>query len=144
MRIPETKIDEIRASANIVDVISGYVHLKKRGKNYVGLCPFHQEKTPSFSVSEEKQIYKCFGCQAGGNVFSFLMEYKNISFVEAVQEVAEQLGIKLTYEKSDPNIQSELEELYEINVFAAKYFSNNLEKRLVLFASKLLMHSSPA
>jgi len=73
MRIPESKIEEIRSGANIVDVISEYVQLRKRGKNYIGLCPFHSEKTPSFTVSEEKQIYHCFGCHAGGNVFKLLM-----------------------------------------------------------------------
>ncbi len=127
MRIPETKIDEIRDLANIVDVVSTYVHLKKQGKTYTGLCPFHNDKNPSLKVSEEKQIYKCFVCNAGGNVFNFLMQYKSISFIEAVKEVAEQLGIKLEYDKgSSAGVNSELEELYDINVIAAKYFSNNL------------------
>ena len=84
MRIPENKIEEIRNAADIVDVVSTHVHLRKRGKNFIGLCPFHQEKTPSFTVSDDKQIFHCFGCGAGGNVFKFLMEFKNISFVEAV------------------------------------------------------------
>ena len=129
MRIPESKIDEIRSSADIVDVVSGYVQLKKRGKNYIGLCPFHNEKTPSFTVSNEKQIFHCFGCHAGGNVFKFLMDYKSISFVESIQEVAEQIGIPLEYEKEyKPEEQSEQEILYEINNFAARYFSNNLLK----------------
>lgn len=127
MRIPEIKIEEIRNSANILDFVSGHVQLRKRGKNFIGLCPFHQEKTPSFTVSEEKQIYHCFGCGAGGNVFKFLMEFKNISFVEAVQEVAEQVGIKITYDKEvDSRYQQEQEILYDINVLAAKYFSNTL------------------
>lgn len=129
MRISESKIDEIRSSADIVDIISGYVQLKKRGKNYIGVCPFHTEKTPSFTVSSEKQIFHCFGCHAGGNVFKFLMDYKSISFVESVQEVAEQIGITLEYEKEyKPEEQSEQELLYEINNFAARYFSNNLLK----------------
>ena len=129
MRIPEQKIEEIRTAADIVDIISGHVHLRKRGKNFVGLCPFHQEKTPSFTVSEDKQIYHCFGCGAGGNAFKFLMEFKNISFVEAVEEIAEHLGIKIDYDSSPVDQQqSELEELYEINVLAARYFSDNLLK----------------
>jgi len=129
MKIPEEKIEEIRRSADIVDIISGYVQLKKRGKNYIGLCPFHQEKTPSFTVSGEKQIFHCFGCHAGGNIFSFLMDYKNISFVESVQEIAEQIGIQLTYEKSEESAeQTEQEILYEINVFAARWFSDILLK----------------
>ncbi len=129
MRIPEEQIDDIRNSADVVDIISGYVQLRKRGKNYIGLCPFHNEKTPSFTVSPDKQIYHCFGCHTGGNVFKFLMDYKNISFVESVQEIADYLGIKIKQDStpfSDEN--SELEELYDINVLAAKYFSNKLLK----------------
>jgi DNA primase len=129
MRIPEEKIEDIRNSADIVDIISTYVQLKKRGKNFVGLCPFHQEKTPSFTVSEEKQIFHCFGCATGGNVFKFLMEYKSISFVEAVQEIAEELGITLDYEENiNFEKQTEQEILYDINVQAARYFSDNLLK----------------
>ncbi|MEJ2194721.1 MAG: DNA primase [Ignavibacteriaceae bacterium] len=127
MRISESKIEEVRASANVVDIISEYVQLRKRGKNYIGLCPFHSEKTPSFTVSDEKQIFHCFGCHTGGNIFKFLMEYKKISFVESVQEVAEQLGIPLDYyEAGKEEEQSEQEVLYDINTEAAKYFLNNL------------------
>jgi DNA primase len=127
MRIPESKIEEIRAAASIVDIISGYVQLRKRGKNFTGLCPFHNEKTPSFTVSEDKQIFHCFGCHTGGNVFKFLMEYRKISFVEAVQELAEQLGIQIEYDKSEvTEQQSEQEILYDINTEAAKYYLNNL------------------
>ena len=128
MRIPESKIEEIRVSASIVDVISGYVQLRKRGRNYIGLCPFHSEKTPSFTVSEEKQIFHCFGCHAGGNVYRFLMDYEKISFVEAVQELARQLGIDIEYESAPGDEkQSEQEILYDINTEAAKYFYNNLQ-----------------
>ena len=127
MRIPENKIEEIRASANIVDVISEYVPLRKRGKNFLGLCPFHSEKTPSFTVNEEKQIYHCFGCHAGGNVFKFLMEYEKVSFIEAVQDLAERLGITLEFdETASEEKQSEQEILYDINTLAARYFSDNL------------------
>ncbi len=128
MRIPESKIEEIRSTASIVDMISEYVQLRKRGKNYIGLCPFHNEKTPSFTVSDEKQIFHCFGCHTGGNIFKFLMEYKKISFIEAVQEVAEQLGIPLEYYESAgyEEQQTEQEILYDINTEAAKYFLNNL------------------
>jgi DNA primase len=129
MRIPENTIEEIRNSANIVDIISSYVQLRKRGKNFIGLCPFHQEKTPSFTVSEEKQIFHCFGCHAGGNVYKFLMEYKSISFVEAVQEIAESVGITLNFQEDNfSSAESELEEYYELNVLAAKYFSDQLLK----------------
>lgn len=127
MRIPESKIEEIRNSISIVDVISEYVQLRKRGKNYIGLCPFHTEKTPSFTVTEEKQIFHCFGCHAGGNVFKFLMDYKKISFVESIQEIAEQQGIEISYDDEGFNEkQSEQEILYDINTEVARYFSNNL------------------
>ncbi|WP_163653089.1 DNA primase [Listeria sp. PSOL-1] len=88
-RIPEETIERVRAETDIIDVIGSYVQLKKQGRNYIGLCPFHGEKTPSFSVSPEKQIFHCFGCGKGGNVFSFLMEHDHLSFVEAVKKVAE-------------------------------------------------------
>ena len=127
MRIPESKIEEVRTSISVIDVVSEFVQLRKRGKNYIGLCPFHNEKTPSFTVSEEKQIFHCFGCHTGGNVFKFLMEYNKISFVEAVQDLAEQLGIELDYAQTDyTEQQSEQEILYDINTEAAKYFLNNL------------------
>jgi len=127
MRIPESKIEEIRSTASIVDVISGYVQLRKRGRNYIGLCPFHSEKTPSFTVSEDKQIFHCFGCHAGGNVFKFLMDYEKISFIESVQELAGQLGIDIEYESTPGDgKQSEQEIFYDINTEAAKYFYNNL------------------
>lgn len=127
MRIPESKIEEIRNSADIVDVISPHVQLRKRGKNFIGLCPFHSEKTPSFTVSEEKQIFHCFGCHTGGNVFKFLTEFHKISFVEAVQELAEEQGITIEFDKQEyTEQQSEQEVLYDINTEAAKYFLNNL------------------
>ena len=127
MRIPESKIEEIRNSIDIVDVISQHVQLRKRGKNFIGLCPFHSEKTPSFTVSEEKQIFHCFGCHTGGNVFKFLTEFHKISFVEAVQELAEQQGITIEFDKAEyTEQQSEQEVLYDINTEAARYFLNNL------------------
>lgn len=127
MRIPESKIEEIRSAANIVDIISEYVPLRKRGRNFLGLCPFHSEKTPSFTVNEEKQIYHCFGCHAGGNVYKFLMEYEKVSFVEAVQDLAKRMGITLEFDENvSEEKQSEQEILYDINTIAAKYFSDNL------------------
>ncbi|MBR3002762.1 MAG: hypothetical protein IKF38_04280 [Clostridia bacterium] len=88
MYYSETIIDEVRQSNDIVDVISQYVHLKRSGRNYFGLCPFHNEKSPSFSVSPDKQIFHCFGCHVGGNVFTFLTKIENMSFLEAVQNLA--------------------------------------------------------
>jgi DNA primase len=127
MRIPENKIEEIRSAANIVDIISEFINLRKRGKNFIGLCPFHNEKTPSFTVSEDKQIFHCFGCHSGGNVFKFLMDYEKISFIESVKSVADRMGIQVEYEdQKSPEKQSEQEILYDVNDFAAKYFSNIL------------------
>lgn len=94
-RIPEEIIDEVRSSVNIVSVIGQYVSLEKKGKDYIGLCPFHQEKTPSFTVNEEKQFFKCFGCGKGGNVFKFIMEKENLSFPESVRVVARTGNISL-------------------------------------------------
>lgn len=127
MRISDSKIEEVRLAANIVDVISEKVNLKKRGKNYLGLCPFHTEKTPSFTVSDEKQIFHCFGCHKGGNVFRFIMEYEKVSFIESVEELADKFNIIIEPETEGTKEKlSEQEMLYEINTLSAKYFSDNL------------------
>lgn len=111
--IPEDKINEIRQSIDIVDIIGEYVHLKKQGRNYFGLCPFHGENTPSFSVSPDKQIYHCFGCKAGGNAISFLMDIDGLSFQEAIIKLAEKGKIPLDLEigseqnRSDSKVNSE-------------------------------------
>lgn len=123
MRISEDKIEEIRSRINIVDYISAFIGLKKRGKNYIGLCPFHHEKTPSFTVSQEKQIFHCFGCHAGGNVFKFAMDYKNLSFMEAVQEMAQEAGVSLDVGQGSGD---EFEKHYEILKTTARHFANNL------------------
>ena len=93
MYFSEELIEEIRQRNDIVDVISGYVKLQKKGSSYFGLCPFHNEKSPSFSVSRQKQMYYCFGCGAGGNVITFIMEYENYTFAEAVRLLAERAGV---------------------------------------------------
>ena len=95
MYYPDEKVEEVLRANNIVDVVGSYVHLQKKGANYFGLCPFHNEKTPSFSVSEPKQIFYCFGCGAGGNAATFLMKYENYSFQEALETLADRAGIKL-------------------------------------------------
>ena len=99
MRYPEEVVEEVRMKNDIVDVISGYVKLQKKGSNYFGLCPFHNEKSPSFSVSPSKQMYYCFGCGAGGNVITFVMEYENYSFMEALQMLADRAGVALPKQK---------------------------------------------
>ena len=126
--ISQDKIAEIRNRASIVEVISDYVTLKKAGRNHMGLCPFHGEKTPSFTVNEEKGIYHCFGCHAGGSVFQFLMEYDHQSFPEAVEQVAKRYGIVI--ERSDAgHYQRDLgerENLYRINERAAANYQRIL------------------
>ena len=100
MKIPQDSIDRVRDSADIVDVISQFVDLKQRGSNYFGLCPFHGEKTASFSVAPSKQIYHCFGCGAGGNVFSFVMEYQKVPFPESIKILAERYNIPIQIKES--------------------------------------------
>ena len=125
MYYPEELIEEVRTRNDIVEVISGYVRLQKKGSNYFGLCPFHNEKSPSFSVSPGKQMYYCFGCGAGGNVITFLMEYENQTFPEAVRTLAQRAGIALpepddSYEARQAD--SRRSKHLEINKEAAKYF----------------------
>ncbi|MBQ1607724.1 MAG: DNA primase, partial [Lachnospiraceae bacterium] len=118
-------IEQVRSSNDIVDVIGQYVHLKKKGSSYFGLCPFHNEKSPSFSVSRQKQMYYCFGCGAGGNVIRFLMDYENLTFPEALQELASRSGIELPRQEMTAEARREADrksQLLEINKLAAKYF----------------------
>ena len=115
-------IEEVRAGNDIVDVISGYVRLKRRGSSWVGLCPFHNEKTPSFNVNRERQMYYCFGCGQGGNVYTFLMQYENRTFQEAVQTLAERAGINLpeeNYSASERHAADRRTKLLEIQKEAA-------------------------
>lgn len=125
MRYPEEVVEEVRMKNDIVDVISGYVKLQKKGSNYFGLCPFHNEKSPSFSVSPSKQMYYCFGCGAGGNVITFVMEYENYSFMEALQMLADRAGVALPkqeYSKEAKEAADLRTALLEINRMAANYY----------------------
>ena len=125
-------IEEIRSKNDIVDVISGYVRLQKKGSSYFGLCPFHNEKSPSFSVSRQKQMYYCFGCGAGGNVFTFLMEYENYSFLEALKFLADRAGVDLPemeYSKEAKERADLKAVLLEINKLAAQYFYVQLKNK---------------
>lgn len=142
--IPEDKVLEIKNAADIVEVVSESVLLKKTGKNYVGLCPFHSEKTPSFTVSPQKQIFYCFGCAAGGNVFSFIMKRDGISFPEAARILSKQYGINVpvkTMSKEQKMLRSERENLFAVNKQAMDFFYNNLfsapsGKQAVLYLKK--------
>ena len=126
-RIPETVIDQVRLSIDIVDVVGDHVALTRRGKSFVGLCPFHDDSTPSLNVSQEKQIYKCFACGAGGNSFTFLRDIETISFIEAVRQLADRAGIALPDAKpADPDQQEVFDQLYRANELAVKYFHHLL------------------
>lgn len=132
MYYPDEIIEEVRAKNDIVDVISGYVRIQKKGSSYFGLCPFHNEKSPSFSVSGSKQMYYCFGCGEGGNVFTFIMRYENYSFGEAVRLLAERAGVSLPeveYNEEARKRESWRSRLLEVNKEAAKYFYYQLRAR---------------
>ncbi len=130
MYYSEELVEEIRLKNDIVDVISSYVKLQKKGNSYFGLCPFHNEKSPSFSVSRSKQMYYCFGCGAGGNVFTFIMEYENYTFAEALKLLAQRAGVELPeieYSNEAKEKASRKATLLEINKLAAKYFYAQLK-----------------
>ena len=125
-------IEEVRSRNDIVDVVGGYVRLQKKGNTYFGLCPFHNEKTGSFSVSPHKQMYYCFGCGAGGNVFTFLMQYENFTFGEAMQTLADKVGVDLPKQEMSAAQKKEADRrarLLEINKEAAKYFYSLLRNQ---------------
>ncbi len=132
MQIPEEVIENIKEQNDIVDIISEDVRLRKSGKNYMGLCPFHNDKSPSFSVSSEKQIYKCFSCGEAGNVLTFVMKYKKFTFVEAAKYLADKVNIPLQIkEQENSEISKKKELLYKINVEAARYYFANLQRNKV-------------
>ncbi|MBQ7428543.1 MAG: DNA primase [Butyrivibrio sp.] len=131
MRYPDDVIEEVRSRNDIVDVVGQYVHLQKKGANYFGLCPFHNEKSPSFSVSPGKQMFYCFGCGEGGNVFSFLMKYDNLTFQEAVKALAERSGVSLPDADDSPQakaMRDKRQVLLDINKEAAKYYYYQLRQ----------------
>lgn len=129
MRYSSEIIEEVREKNDIIDVIGQYVHLKRTGNNYMGLCPFHSEKSPSFSVSQDKQLYHCFGCGASGNVYTFVMNYDNCSFTEAVQQLADRVGVSLPEADESPEERKKDDErslMREANKEAARFFYASL------------------
>mgnify|MGYP000439954389 FL=1 len=130
IRYSDEIIEEVRQNNDIVDIISQYVHLTRKGRNYFGLCPFHSEKSPSFSVSPDRQIFHCFGCGVGGNVYTFLMKIEGITFKEALEQLAERANIQLP--KLENNADTAREELkakvYKVNEFTAEFYHQNLYK----------------
>jgi DNA primase len=142
LRFSSDLLEEIRDRCDIVDIISGYVHLKPAGKGFKGLCPFHEEKTASFMVSTEKQLFHCFGCGEGGNVFNFLMKYEKLSFFEAVKMLAQKSGVPLPVDEEKENILHKKEErLYKLNNLVANYyreclFRTNQGKKVINYFKK--------
>ncbi|MEE8403821.1 MAG: DNA primase [candidate division Zixibacteria bacterium] len=126
--IPQDTIEQIRQATDIVDLISGFIRLKKRGRNYLALCPFHTERTASFSVSQDKQIFHCFGCGKGGNVFSFLMEHERMSFVEAVKDLAKKANIVIREDKGSDFKRDLIERISYANQVAVEYFQKTLQQ----------------
>ena len=130
LRYSDELIEEVRQSNDIVDIISQYVHLTRKGRNYFGLCPFHNEKSPSFSVSPDRQIFHCFGCGVGGNVYTFLMKIEGITFKDAVEQLAERANIQLpVLNNNADNAREELKaKVYKVNEFTAEFYHQNLYK----------------
>jgi DNA primase len=124
--IPQDIIEQVRQASDIVEIIGEFVRLKKRGRNYQALCPFHNEKAPSFSVSPDKQMYYCFGCNKGGNVITFLMEHENMTFVDAVRMLAARAGITIPEKRTDDTSKEELERLHYAHQLALDYFKKVL------------------
>ena len=118
-------VEEIRSRSDIVDVISGYVKLQRKGSNYVGVCPFHNDRNPSMSVNQPRQMYHCFSCGAGGDVFKFVMDYENLTFPEAVKVLADRAGIELPEQDYSPEARKQAdlkEQIMELNRLAGKYY----------------------
>jgi len=140
--IEDQEIENIRKNANIVQVISSYLPLTQRGKNYFGVCPFHEDHSPSMSVSEEKQIYKCFSCGAAGNVFTFVSDYENVNFIEAVKIVADKCGLVFKGKIANKNKSKSNKIEYEIMDLSLKYYQNNLNTEYGTKAKEYLKERS--
>ena len=131
MRYPEEVVEEVRTKNDIVSIIGQYVKLKRSGANYVGLCPFHNEKTPSFSVSPSKQMYYCFGCHKGGTVFHFLMDFENMTFQEAMTALAQRAGVELPPVEYSPHAREKAQKrdlLLKLQKEAAGFFYYQLRQ----------------
>ncbi len=124
--IPEEAVDEIRQRADLVSLVNEYIKLERRGKNMVGLCPFHNEKTPSFSVSPDKQLYHCFGCGASGNAFSLIMQMENLNFPEAARYLADKFGVTIPDRKVQSGVESLKDKIYRLNDLATRYYAYHL------------------
>ena len=138
IRYSDEIIEEVRQNNDVVDIISQYVHLTRKGRNYFGLCPFHNEKSPSFSVSPDRQIFHCFGCGVGGNVYTFLMKIEGITFKESLEQLAERANIQLpTLENGADTAKEELKaKVYKVNEFTAEFYHQNLYKPVAKIAQE--------
>ena len=135
--ISNEEINSIQKQANIVDIISSYINLEKKGSNYFGICPFHDDHNPSMSVSEEKGIFTCFVCHKTGNVFNFVQDFENISFIEAVKVVADKIGVSLS---EGIHVVSKYDKHYEAMNLAIKFYQNNLRSKDGIEAKKYLQN----
>ncbi|MCF7903705.1 MAG: DNA primase, partial [Candidatus Marinimicrobia bacterium] len=127
-RIPEHTIEQIREANDIVDVVSDYVQLKRSGRNWFGRCPFHNEKTPSFSVSPDKQIYHCFGCGAGGNVINFIMEHERLEFISSVKLLADRANIQIIIDEAEPRKKDDRASIYNMHEKACRVYEKQLNE----------------
>ena len=128
MAFPQSFLDELIARSDIVDVVGSYVQLQRKGANFFGLCPFHSEKTGSFSVSPDKQIYYCFGCKRGGGVVNFIMEEENLPFPDAVRFLAKRAGLEVPEEESDREAGRRRQRLLDLNREAARFYYQLLQQ----------------
>ena len=126
MAIPDEKIEEVRTAVDLVEVAEDYVQLKQSGSRYMGLCPFHNEDTPSFSVDPDQNLYYCFGCQNGGDAFKFVQEIEGVGFLESVRMLADRYGVPLPEEETDPDAANEREAVLHALRFAARFFYRQL------------------
>ena len=138
MRLENNVINEIRNSVDIIDVVTSYIPLTARGKNYFGVCPFHDDHSPSMSVSKEKQIYTCFSCGATGNVIKFIQDYENISFIDAVKKCADIAGIALDVDVRKDTKYDKFNELYDIYDISYKFYQNNMNSSVASEAKNYL------
>ncbi|RPI19366.1 MAG: DNA primase [Ignavibacteriae bacterium] len=138
MRVSQSKIDEIASAVDIVEIISQYTNLRKAGRSFMGRCPFHEEKTPSFSVSQEKGVYHCFGCGKSGNVFTFIMDMDNVTFSDAIKTLAEKANIPLEFYDEPEDDRNQIESLYEIHKQAARYYYDTLMSHDGIYAREYL------
>ena len=134
--LDDSEVEAIRTNANIVDIISDYLPLTQKGKNFFGVCPFHDDHSPSMSVSSEKQIYKCFSCGAAGNVFTFVQNYENISFIDSVRMVAEKIGYNIVIKETKKPVKNA--NLYKAMELSEMFFKNNLNTSSGIHAKKYL------